>query len=194
MMHNNPWDDVGFKIQIVCLIIAPSFLAAGIYLTLKHIIMALGPEHSRLKPRLYTWIFISCDALSIVVQAVGGGIAASSDGSAADAGGNIMIAGIAIQVATMYAIPPNLGTRALLTQRSRAICVLLAIDFAWSLSRSVKSSGASSDGGSLEKPHSYSTTKGFYFYLICTSLAFLTIFIRCIYRFVTSRAAQIESC
>lgn len=109
MMHNNPWDDVGFKIQIVCLIIAPSFLAAGIYLTLKHIVMALGPEHSRLKPRLYTWIFISCDALSIVIQAVGGGIAASSDGSAADTGGNIMVAGIAIQVATMYAMLPSLS-------------------------------------------------------------------------------------
>ncbi|KAK4501900.1 hypothetical protein PRZ48_007709 [Zasmidium cellare] len=165
MMHNNPWDDVGFKIQIVCLIIAPSFLAAGIYLTLKHIIMALGPGYSRLQPKWYTWIFISCDALSIVIQAVGGGIAASSDGSAADTGANIMVAGIAIQVATM------------------AVCVLLAIDFAWAVFRSTKSSGASSDGVSFEKAHEYySTTKGFYYYLICTSFAFLFIFIRCIYR------------
>lgn len=102
MMNSNPWDDVGYKIQIVCLILAPSFLAAGIYLTLKHIIMHLGPEYSRLRPKYYTWIFISCDALSIVIQAVGGGIAASSDGSGADTGGDIMVVGIAIQVATMY--------------------------------------------------------------------------------------------
>ncbi|KAJ4377706.1 hypothetical protein N0V83_000535 [Neocucurbitaria cava] len=35
MMSNNPYDDLGFKIQIVLLIFAPAFLAAGIYLTLR---------------------------------------------------------------------------------------------------------------------------------------------------------------
>ena len=76
MIHNNPWDDAGFKIQVVCLIQAPFFLAAGIYLTLKHIITALGPEKPRLKPKLYTWIFTGAGAFSIVLQAAGGGISA----------------------------------------------------------------------------------------------------------------------
>ncbi len=31
MMHKNPWDRNGFKTQICCLVLAPSFLAAGIY-------------------------------------------------------------------------------------------------------------------------------------------------------------------
>lgn len=59
MLHNNVWSDKGFQMQIICLIIAPSFLAAGIYLTLKHIVIALGEEMSRLKPKLYTWVSLS---------------------------------------------------------------------------------------------------------------------------------------
>ena len=39
IMHSNPWSQAGFDIQIICLIMAPSFIAAGIYLSLKHIIL-----------------------------------------------------------------------------------------------------------------------------------------------------------
>lgn len=35
-MHNNVFDKNAFKVQIICLTVAPAFLAAGIYLTLKH--------------------------------------------------------------------------------------------------------------------------------------------------------------
>lgn len=58
MMNDNPWSDGGFKMQICCLVLAPSFLAAGIYLTLKHVVLYCGPEHSWLKASLYPWIFI----------------------------------------------------------------------------------------------------------------------------------------
>ncbi|EME84187.1 uncharacterized protein MYCFIDRAFT_135704 [Pseudocercospora fijiensis CIRAD86] len=113
MMHDNPWSDAGFKIQVVCLILAPSFLAAGIYLTLKHIVLALGPEKSRLQPKFYTWIFITCDAISIVMQAIGGGIASAGEGETINIGNHIMIAGIAFQVATMalciYRLPEMAG-------------------------------------------------------------------------------------
>ncbi|KAF0322114.1 RTA1 like protein [Colletotrichum asianum] len=114
MMSKNPWSDIGFRLQVICLILAPSFLAAGIYLTLKHLVLYIGPENSRLAPKWYTWIFISCDAISFLVQAAGGAAASSSDGgSAAETGNDIMIAGIAVQVVTM------------------GICGLLAVDFAW---------------------------------------------------------------
>jgi hypothetical protein len=76
LLNHNPWSDPGFKIQIVCLIIAPAFLSAGIYLTLRQLVLALDSELSRIKPRLYTWIFITCDVVSIVLQGVGGGLAA----------------------------------------------------------------------------------------------------------------------
>jgi len=59
----------------VCLTIAPAFLAAGIYLCLKHIVDTFGRENSRISPRSYPRIFIACDFLSLVLQAAGGGIA-----------------------------------------------------------------------------------------------------------------------
>ncbi|KAF5568031.1 rta1 domain-containing protein [Fusarium phyllophilum] len=90
--------------QIICLIIAPSFIAAGIYLTMKHFIQSNNPEYSFLKPQLYTWIFIGCDVGSILLQAAGGGIAGSAGSEnqhLLDIGNNVMIAGIAFQVVTM---------------------------------------------------------------------------------------------
>jgi hypothetical protein len=112
MMYKNPWNDSGFKIQLVFLILAPSFLAGGIYLTLKYLVLHFGQEYSRLQPGLYTWIFVGCDALSIVIQAIGGAIAASTTGHLLDTGNSLMMAGIAVQVVTM------------------SLCALLAIDFA----------------------------------------------------------------
>ncbi|KAF9891388.1 hypothetical protein FE257_004244 [Aspergillus nanangensis] len=103
-MHNNVWDSGAFQQQIVCLIVAPSFVAAGIYWSLKHIVLHVGPEHSRLRPNLYPWVFIGCDIGSIILQAAGGGVAGSAGDENPDllnVGNNIMIAGIAFQVGTM---------------------------------------------------------------------------------------------
>ncbi|PYI17479.1 putative RTA1 domain protein [Aspergillus violaceofuscus CBS 115571] len=105
-MHKNPWDSGGFETQIICLILAPSFVAAGIYWSLKHIVMVLAPEKSLLRPDLYPWIFVGCDIGSILLQAAGGGVAGaakSNNPKLLNAGNNIMIAGIAFQVATMAA-------------------------------------------------------------------------------------------
>lgn len=105
LMHSNPWSDAGFEMQICCLILAPSFFAAAIYLTLKDIVKAIGPQFSVIQPKLYPWIFISCDLVSLVLQAAGGGIAASANtDTATDAGGRIMLAGIVFQVATFTAL------------------------------------------------------------------------------------------
>lgn len=79
-----------------------AFLAAGIYLTLKHIVIELGPEYSRLKPKYYTWIFIGCDLLSLILQGAGGGIAATAKTTTnTKAGGHIMLGGIVFQVFTL---------------------------------------------------------------------------------------------
>ncbi|KAI5367330.1 Putative RTA-like protein [Septoria linicola] len=162
IMHYNPWHDNGFKIQICCLVLAPSFLAAGIYLTLKHIVLELGPEKSRLKPKLYTWIFITCDVFSILLQAAGGGIAASGTGNLVNIGNSVIIAGIAFQVATMF------------------VCLLLAADFAFALYRSRTYRDEAQEKA---LPHATSVPRrGFHYYLGCTSVAFLAIFIRSVYR------------
>ncbi|KAL3444140.1 RTA1 like protein-domain-containing protein [Aspergillus insuetus] len=119
-LHKNVWDDDAFSRQITCLILAPSFVAAGIYWSLKHIVMHVGSEYSRLRPNLYPWVFIGCDIGSIILQAAGGGVAGAAGDDHPDRvnlGNNIMIAGIAFQVGTM------------------SICGLLAVDFVWRVSR-----------------------------------------------------------
>lgn len=162
IMHDNPWSSTGFRIQIVCLILAPSFLAAGVYLTLKHIVLVLGPEKSRIQPKLYTWIFISCDVGSILLQAAGGGVAASGTGDLINVGNNIMIAGIAFQVATMF------------------ICLCLAADFAFRMWKMTRMRETSPE---MEKAEPFAVAgKGFAFYLSCTGVAFLAIFVRSVYR------------
>lgn len=100
MLHTNAYSSNGFEIQICCLIIAPAFIAAGVYLTLKHIVIELGADFSRLRPRLYTWIFIFCDILSLVLQGAGGGTAATADhgSSLQDVGTDLMITGIVVCV------------------------------------------------------------------------------------------------
>lgn len=104
IMNGNPWSESGFKLQICCLVLGPSFVAAAIYLTLKHFVLYCGPQHSVIKPRLYPWIFVGCDFGSIVLQAVGGGMAAAggtTNKKLIDGGNNLIVAGIAFQVATM---------------------------------------------------------------------------------------------
>jgi hypothetical protein len=54
MSWKNQWSENGFLIQIVCLTIAPAFMAAGIYLCLRRIVYAFGPENSRIRPETYT--------------------------------------------------------------------------------------------------------------------------------------------
>ncbi|KAI4743429.1 RTA1-domain-containing protein [Aureobasidium sp. EXF-12298] len=157
IMHNNPWSQTGFKIQIVCLILSPSFLAAGIYLTIKHLVIHFGPQYSRLKPNLYTWIFISADAASILVQAAGGGIAAGEQEDLIKIGNSIMVAGICVQVATM------------------ALCGVVAADFFFRRWRSREAQN------NLDDPMTRSTP-GFKFYVGASTLAFITVFIRSVYR------------
>ena len=103
MLHSNPWSSNGFEIQICCLIIAPAFIAAGVYLTLKHITLELGAGLSRIRPKFYTWIFCLADLFSLILQGAGGGIAATADhgSSLQNVGNDLMMAGIVWQVVTL---------------------------------------------------------------------------------------------
>jgi RTA1 like protein len=56
MSWQNQWSQNGFLIQIVCLTIAPAFMAGGIYLCLRRIVYTFGPENSRIAPEMYTRI------------------------------------------------------------------------------------------------------------------------------------------
>ncbi|POR38621.1 Sphingoid long-chain base transporter RSB1 [Tolypocladium paradoxum] len=125
MSWRNPWDENGFFMQICCLTIGPAFVAAGIYLCLRRIVSAFGPENSRIPPEYYTRIFIPCDVVSLILQAAGGGMAAVSihgSGSAAT-GTHIMIAGLAFQVATIVGFIIASLDFALRTHRASASAV-----------------------------------------------------------------------
>lgn len=73
IMNDNPFNMVGFQIQICCLTLAPAFNSAAIYLTSKHITLCFGPESSRVPPKWYTWAFITTDILALIFQGAGGG-------------------------------------------------------------------------------------------------------------------------
>ncbi|XHF97643.1 hypothetical protein AWENTII_001221 [Aspergillus wentii] len=99
-----PYNANAFLMQISTLIIAPTFFTAGIYVLLGRFIQILGRESSCLSPNLYLWIFCTCDVISLVVQAIGGGIASVAanavDGDTAP-GTHIMVAGIVFQLASI---------------------------------------------------------------------------------------------
>ncbi|KAJ7226233.1 RTA1-like protein [Mycena rebaudengoi] len=81
----------------------PTPLAAASFIVLGRIINRLGPVYSRLSPKLYTILFLWCDIVSLVVQAVGGGMAATAVNENRDPtrGGNIILGGIVFQMVTI---------------------------------------------------------------------------------------------
>ncbi|GMG23423.1 unnamed protein product [Ambrosiozyma monospora] len=92
-----------FVIQLVCITLAPCFLLAGIYYTLGQLTVVMGPKFSVLKPMQYCSIFIICDLISIIIQAIGGGAASASLSAYTSSrpGANIMVGGLAFQVFSM---------------------------------------------------------------------------------------------
>jgi hypothetical protein len=96
-------DDNYFLLQIICLTIAPVFIMAGIYFLLGQLITIYGTQFAILKPMWYSYIFITCDFISLVLQAAGGGIAGSAATSDSDTAGgtHIMVGGLAFQVVSM---------------------------------------------------------------------------------------------
>ncbi|KAF2641186.1 sphingoid long-chain base transporter RSB1 [Massarina eburnea CBS 473.64] len=103
IMYNDIFSSTGFQLQICLLIIAPAFNSAAIYITLKHFVITYGTEWSRLRPSWYTWMFITGDLISLIVQGSGGGLASTADAGSTlmDVGTNLMIAGVVFQVVVL---------------------------------------------------------------------------------------------
>ncbi|KFZ12224.1 hypothetical protein V501_04326 [Pseudogymnoascus sp. VKM F-4519 (FW-2642)] len=164
MMHKNPWDSAGFKMQICCIILAPSFLAACVYLTMKHLVLHFGPEHSLLKARLYPWIFVGCDLGSIVLQAIGGGVAASAGDTLnkklLDTGNGLIVAGISFQVATM------------------AVCGLLVATYVFRYKKAKRVGTPTTE----KNEYNPGEKRKLRMFCIAISVAYITILTRCVYR------------
>jgi hypothetical protein len=105
LLGNNPWDGGSMTIQILLLMIAPSFLAAALYMTLRTLVQYFGPEYTKLPARFWTWPFVTADLTGFVVQCGGGILSATgSDGTntnLASVGNNLMIVGVAFQALVM---------------------------------------------------------------------------------------------
>ncbi|KAL6710144.1 hypothetical protein ACN47E_009935 [Coniothyrium glycines] len=159
MLYKNPYDELGFQIQICCLIIAPAFVSAGIYLTLKHIVLSFGESWSRLRPaQWYTRIFIAGDIFSLILQGAGGGIAATAEpgSNLQDVGTNLMIAGVVLQVVILAVFGSLLADYTLRTYRRR--------------------DHLSSEAMALFHKTSFRA------FILAVIIAYLGIFIRCVYR------------
>ncbi|KAF9641294.1 hypothetical protein BFW01_g654 [Lasiodiplodia theobromae] len=158
-LHFNPFPFDPFLEYLICLTIAPAFLSAAIYLCLGRIVVVYGEHISRIAPRTYAIIFVCCDLLSLILQAAGGAITATADKDQpdlSDTGINIMIAGLASQVASLAAF------------------IVLCAEFAWRVYRNKDRLNESFAG--LRKTWLWKLFLG------GIALATTTIFIRCIYR------------
>ncbi|KAK8057593.1 hypothetical protein PG996_011530 [Apiospora saccharicola] len=98
-----PYNQHAYLMQVVTLIIAPLFFTAALYMLLGQLIQIFGPESSMLSARMYTITFLSGNFVALIIQIVGGAMAASASrrGNSPTAGANTMIAGIVFQLATM---------------------------------------------------------------------------------------------
>jgi len=115
--------------------------------------MRLSPSSAQFKPALYYQIFIPCDVLCLVVQAVGGALSTQSDGSS-KVGVNLGLAGLSLQVIVIF------------------VFIVLSLQYAFRYRKDVRAgkvSGAGVDGK-------------FKWFMVFTSLALIVIFIRCVFR------------
>jgi hypothetical protein len=91
-----------YLMQTVATGVAPTLMIAANFVIFGAIIRKLGPEYSRLPPRWYLIFFCTSDLVALSIQGSGGGIAGSAtDLDRANFGANIMLGGIAFQMATM---------------------------------------------------------------------------------------------
>ncbi|KAF7300384.1 hypothetical protein HMN09_00921800 [Mycena chlorophos] len=94
--------NTAFKIQIPATIIAPTFLLAVSFMVFSRVTTQLGSHYSLLPPRLYLWVFFSCDFIALIAQGIGGGRAAAATTlSGASTGAKIMLGGIGFQFAVI---------------------------------------------------------------------------------------------
>lgn len=103
-LSDNPWNSSAFQTQICAIILGPTLICISIYLTLKHVCLSLNPSLSRVRPGLYPFIFLPLDVSCLLVQAIGGALAASAgydNRALLESGNRAIIAGICLQVVVL---------------------------------------------------------------------------------------------
>ncbi|KAL3482975.1 RTA1 like protein-domain-containing protein [Aspergillus germanicus] len=89
-----------YIVQTMLILVAPPLFAASIYMTLGRLIVNLGAEKaSIIRVKYITKIFVVGDVISFLLQCGGGGYMAAGSVSAMETGEQIVIAGLAVQLA-----------------------------------------------------------------------------------------------
>ncbi|OLN86956.1 Uncharacterized protein C17G6.02c 2 [Colletotrichum chlorophyti] len=180
VLSDNPWTFGAFVVQNLFLILGPTLVAASISVTFKHLVLRYGAEYSLLRPSLYPWVFVGTDFLSIVIQSVGGSVAAfaTSGGEGSETLSNVssalLVAGVVFQVVNMV------------------VCGGLMVIYAWRYRRGRPSRPV---GSALEEESSevgVRSTRGekgrggdegrLRIFMWAITIAYVAIIIRCIYR------------
>jgi len=87
-----------YLIQTILVVLAPSLLAASIYMTFGRIARYVGEEHSPMRPKFITLTFVLFDVLSFLIQGGGAGLFTSTKASNVKLGKTVLIVGFAIQI------------------------------------------------------------------------------------------------
>ncbi|GAA6015170.1 hypothetical protein JCM11491_000490 [Sporobolomyces phaffii] len=149
----------------VFLVLAPAFVAAGVYVTFGRLIRAVGPEYSRLT-RAVARTFVLLDVTSIVLQATGMSLYGSS--SVSGRAGPIkalLISGFAVQLAsfaTFLAISVDYhfqarahAERGEWEKLSCALCIVDVLLLVRSVYRCVEYSTTTLNGGTLREHEAF---------------------------------------
>lgn len=168
-LSNNDYTNLNYFLdQIICLTIAPAFIMGGIYYLLGKFIMIFGTQYALLKPMHYSYIFIFCDVVSLVIQAAGGGLAATSliNNESPDNGTHVMVAGLAFQVFSM------------------SFYIFLYLHFFHKIGYLQKSKYQQFKPHFNPKYKHLRERKLFYYFPIAVFCAVIFVYVRCIYRVV----------
>jgi hypothetical protein len=96
---NDLWALGPFIMQSLLLLIAPALFAASIYIVLGRIILLVdGEQHSLIRQKWLTKIFVTGDVISFLVQAGGGGIQAAGSLELLHTGEKIIVVGLFLQL------------------------------------------------------------------------------------------------
>lgn len=99
----SPYNIIYYVIQYFSIVVAPVILAVAIYVTLSRMIALVGRKYSPiLTPKQILSIFIVCDVVATIMQICGAAMigAAESNNRDPTVANNILLAGLAFQVAS----------------------------------------------------------------------------------------------
>ncbi|KAI1514106.1 RTA1 protein [Pyrenophora tritici-repentis] len=127
--NNTAWGP--FIVQGVLTLVGPLWFAAGIYVVFGRVMVVAGGGKSVgfVGPRWCTRVFVGADVLTLIVQGLGSSIMGTMQLSLAIAGSKIVIAGLALQVATFL------------------VFLTAALDFQWRMLRKQTTSASTVEKG-----------------------------------------------